>query len=79
MGSGAALVAPNYINGGRQIGYQASLIWNPMDYLRFQAQYARGSYEGGPRAATVDPDSDEPLNERDFNVDSVAVRAQVEF
>lgn len=77
--AGLTLAAPNYVNGGQQLGYQASLIWNPTDYLRFQAQYAHGSYEGGPRAATVAPTPSEPLNRRDFDVDSVAVRAQVEF
>lgn len=79
VGSGATLAAPNYINGGRQLGYEASLIWNPMDYLRFQAQYAHGSYAGGPRAATVDPTSGQPLNRRTFDLDTFAVRAQLEF
>ncbi|MEA3009183.1 MAG: phosphate-selective porin OprO and OprP [Sphingomonadales bacterium] len=79
VGSGATLAAPNYINGGRQLGYELSLIWNPTDYLRFQAQYARGSYQGGPRAATVVPGSSEPINLRDFSVDSLALRAQVDF
>jgi phosphate-selective porin OprO/OprP len=79
VGSGVSLAAPNYINGGQQLGYQASLIWNPMDYLRFQAQYSHGGYAGGPRAATVNPTSTEPVDERDFDVDSLAVRAQVEF
>jgi phosphate-selective porin OprO/OprP len=79
VASGATLAAPYYINGGRQLGYELSLIWNPTDYLRFQAQYARGSYQGGPRAATVVPGSSEPINLRDFSVDSMALRAQVDF
>jgi phosphate-selective porin OprO/OprP len=74
-----ALTAPFFINGGRQLGYQLSLIWNPIDYVRFQAQYARGSYEGGPRATTVAPSSSAPADRRNFGVDTVAVRAQVEF
>ncbi|MFL6844986.1 MAG: OprO/OprP family phosphate-selective porin [Allosphingosinicella sp.] len=79
VGSGANLAAPNYVNGGRQLGYELSLIWNPIDYVRFQAQYARGGYKGGPRAATVVPGSTEPINLRDFDVDTFALRAQVEF
>jgi phosphate-selective porin OprO/OprP len=73
------LAAPFFINGGRQLGYELSLIWNPIDYIRFQAQYARGAYEGGPRATTVVPGSTEPADQRSFGVDTVAVRAQVEF
>jgi phosphate-selective porin OprO/OprP len=79
VGSGATLAPPNYINGGRQLGYELSLIWNPTDYLRFQAQYARGSYQGGPRAATAVPGSAEPVDLRDFGVDTLALRAQVDF
>jgi phosphate-selective porin OprO/OprP len=79
VGGGATPAAPDYINGGRQLGYELSLIWNPTDYLRFQAQYARASYEGGPRAATIRPGSSEPINLRSFGVDTMALRAQVDF
>lgn len=79
VGSGATPAAPYYVNGGRQLGYELSLIWNPTEYLRFQAQYARGSYEGGPRAANVVPGPGEPVNLRGFGVDSLALRAQVDF
>ena len=79
-GAGATLLtAPNYVNGGRQLGYQASVIWNPIDYIRFMAQLAHANYKGGPRAATIDPTSTDPINQRDFSVDSFALRAQVEF
>jgi phosphate-selective porin OprO/OprP len=76
---GGGLVAPDYVNGGRQLGYELSLIWNPTDYLRFQAQYARAGVEGGPRAAAVVPGSTEPVSLRDFGVDTFGLRAQVEF
>jgi phosphate-selective porin OprO/OprP len=79
VGSGATLVAPSYVNGGKQLGYELSLIWNPIDYIRFQAQYAHGSYEGGPRATTIAPGSTAQANARSFGVDTVALRAQVEF
>jgi phosphate-selective porin OprO and OprP len=71
--------APNYVNGGTQWGYQASLIWNPMDYVRFMAQYGRGHVNGGPRAATIDPTSGNPAKDRSYDVDTFAVRAQLEF
>lgn len=87
--SGTSLAAPDYVNGGRQIGYQLSLIWNPMDYVRFMAQYAHAAYTGGPRASTILPTcisagvpsgcSSAPINERHFGVDTFAVRAQLEF
>jgi phosphate-selective porin OprO and OprP len=79
VGSGATLGAPDYVNGGKQLGYELSLIWNPTDYLRFQAQYARAAVTGGPRAATVDPSSSEPVNLRDFSADTFALRGQVDF
>lgn len=79
VGGGAALGPPDFVNGGRQLGYQLSLIWNPIDYVRFQAQYSRAAFAGGPRAATVAPGSSAPLDERSFDVDGVALRAQVEF
>jgi phosphate-selective porin OprO/OprP len=79
VGSGGTLAAPNYINGGKQIGYELSVIWNPIDYIRFQAQYARGAFAGGPRSTTVAPGSTDPANQRDFDVDTFALRAQVEF
>jgi phosphate-selective porin OprO/OprP len=79
VGAGTALAAPTFINGGRQIGYQLSLIWNPIDYVRFQAQYVHGAYTGGPRATTVAPGSTAPADNRKYNVDSLAVRAQIEF
>jgi phosphate-selective porin OprO/OprP len=76
---GGTLTAPDYVNGGRQLGYELSLIWNPVDYVRFQAQYARADFRGGPRSATVAPGSSEPINLRSFGVDTLALRAQVEF
>ncbi|HEX8667871.1 MAG TPA: porin [Allosphingosinicella sp.] len=79
VGAGGLAAVPDFVNGGRQLGYQGSLIWNPTDYLRFLAQYSHAAYEGGPRAATVAPGSADPVDERDFGVDTVAVRAQVDF
>lgn len=72
-------IAPTAVNGGRQLGYELSLIWNPNDYVRLQAQYAHGAYAGGPRALTVAPGSTDPADRRGFAVDTYGLRAQVEF
>ena len=68
-----------FVNGGEQLGYQLSLIWNPMDYVRLMAQYGHVDITGGPRAATVKPTSADPIRDRKYGVDTAAVRAQVEF
>ncbi|QPQ54750.1 hypothetical protein IC614_10515 [Allosphingosinicella flava] len=77
--SAGAVGAPRFINGGTQTGYQLSAIWNPIDYIRFLLQYAHADVEGGPSAATVAAESDAPIQDRNYGVDSLAVRAQVEF
>lgn len=74
-----ALFAPFFVNGGRQVGVQASLIWNPTDYLRFMGQYGRVMVTGGPRALAIDPLSGEPADEADFASSIAAIRAQLEF
>jgi len=74
----ATFTAPNYVNGGKQLGFQASLIWNPVDWVRFMAQYGHVEVKGGPRAAGL-VDLDKPLNKRKFGADTVAARAQIEF
>lgn len=79
VATGPTLAAPDFVNGGKQTGYQLSLIWNPMDYLRFMAQYARAHVVGGPRAGTVVPTSIKPVDERSYDVDTFALRAQIEF
>jgi phosphate-selective porin OprO/OprP len=77
--SSGAIGAPRFINGGSQTGYQLSAIWNPIDYVRFLLQYTHTDVEGGPFAATVEPDSGETADARSYGLDSLAVRAQVEF
>ena len=76
---GGVSIAPTYVNGGRQLGYELSLIWSPIDYVRIHAQYAHGAYAGGPRAAAVTPPSPVPLPHRNFGLDTYGLRAQVEF
>ena len=83
--------APYYVNGGRQVSYMAGLVWSPMDYVRFTAQYAHLNVRGGPRAVvnTVAspgaPNGPIPLgtttlpNARTFGVDTAGIRAQLDF
>ena len=85
--SNSALAAPFYVNGGQQIAYQASLIWNPVDYVRLLAQYAHIDVTGGPRASVATATAPgifpigtaTPANKRKYGVDTFAVRAQVDF
>lgn len=76
--TGLAFSAPYFVNGGKQLGLQASLVWNPIDWVKFMAQYGHLNVTGGPRAlGLVDPGK--PANKREFSVDTFAARAQVEF
>ncbi len=70
-GSSASLAAPFYVNGGKQLGLQTSIIWNPTDYVRFMAQYGRVHVKGGPRVTAATGPT--------FNADTAAVRAQFDF
>lgn len=58
------------IIGGVQNGYQASLIWTPIDYVRFMLNYGKLSYTDAAIAAAGD---------RDYDVDVVGARAQISF
>lgn len=73
-----SFVAPNLVNGGTQTGYLLSLVWQPIDYVRFMAQYTRADVEGGPRAATIVP-GPAPVPNRDYDLDVWGLRAQFEF
>ena len=86
----SSVAAPFYVNGGKQLGYEGSLIWNPTDYVRFMAQYGHLDVTGGPRAtvATAGPPPTlgifpvgtiTPANKRKYGVDTFALRAQVDF
>ena len=77
-GTGTGVVN-GVLNGGRQLGYLASLNWWPIDYVRFSLQYTHAEIEGGPRAATVLPFDIRPVYDRRYSVDVGLVRAQVDF
>ena len=59
------------IIGGTQNGYLVSLVWVPTDYTRFMLNYGRLQYDNAIYAL---PDGD-----RSYGVDSVGMRAQVDF
>ena len=65
--------------GGTQTSYLLGVNWYPVDYVRFMLNYSRVNVEGGPLAATVDPLSTVPVDERDYSVDVLAARMQIEF
>lgn len=86
------LAAPFYVNGGKQVAYQASLIWNPTDYVRFMAQYSHLNVTGGPRVSVSTADvptaaqlgmfpfgTTTPVDEREFDSDVFSMRAQIDF
>ncbi|MFN3389926.1 MAG: OprO/OprP family phosphate-selective porin [Allosphingosinicella sp.] len=57
--------------GGRQSGYQASLVWIPQNHVRFLLNYGRMQYEQAPIAAAG--------GDLDYGVDVFGARAQVDF
>lgn len=65
--------------GGKQLGFLASLIWVPEDNARILVNYTHSRITGGPQAATVKPDSSKPVDKRQYGVDTVAARFQLDF
>ncbi len=59
------------IRGGKQQGYEASLIWIPQDHVRFLLNYGHLVYEGAAIPAAG--------GDRDYSVDVVGARAQIDF
>jgi phosphate-selective porin OprO and OprP len=58
------------IIGGIQNSYQASLIWTPIDQIRFMLNYGHQQYDDAVIPAGTD---------RDYGVDAIVARAQVTF
>jgi len=59
------------ISGGTQKAYQASLNWKPIDYVLFGLNFAHIAYDD---AAIV-----VPIDDRDYSVNVVALRSQIDF
>ena len=71
--------SPNLSKGGTQLGFLAGVTWIPEDYMRVLINYSHASIEGGPFAATVEPDSSKPIDERKYGNDTVQARFQIDF
>ena len=65
--------------GGKQSSYLFGVNWFPIDYIRLMLNYGSVQVKGGPMAAMVDPLSTLPSDRRDYSVDVVAARMQLEF
>lgn len=59
------------IRGGRQNGYQASLVWIPQDHVRLLLNYAHLKYDNAAIPAAG--------GDRSYSVNVVAARAQIDF
>ena len=57
--------------GGKQSGYEASLIWIPQDHVRFYLNYGRMQYEDAALPAGG--------GDRNYGIDVFGARAQVDF
>lgn len=70
-----------YINGGVSKGYEASLIWLPMDYVKFMLQYAHSDISGGPSARAFSGfTTAAPAGfQHKYGVDAVTLRSQLDF
>lgn len=75
----APVIGVNYVNGGRSIGYEASAIWLPTDYVKFMVQYAHSDITGGPAAVAPFSTSTALQQDRSYGVDSITMRAQLDF
>jgi phosphate-selective porin OprO/OprP len=57
--------------GGRQQGYQASLIWTPQNHVRFHLNYGRLRFDDAAIAAAG--------GDRDYSINVLGARAEVDF
>lgn len=58
------------IRGGTQNGYIAGLVWTPINYLRFNVNYAHLDYTGAAIVAN---------GSRSYGVDALGVRAELDY
>jgi len=72
-------VGTSAARGGTQTGYLASIIWQPIDYVRITAQYAHSEVEGGPFASTIKPTSTAPVYKRGYGIDTFGMRFAYDF
>ncbi len=80
VGTGAITTSSlNYVNGGKQLGYEASLIWLPTDYVKFVAQYAHITVTGGPGATAAFSVAQPNFYDNKYSTDAFTMRAQLDF
>ena len=77
--AGPAALSSRLARGGTQSSYLLALNWYPMDYVRFMIDYGHIQVEGGPIAALAKPLSTMPVNRRNYGVDVVQTRLQIDF
>jgi phosphate-selective porin OprO/OprP len=77
--TGTFAPSTNLTRGGKQLGFLVGLTWIPEDYFRVLLNYAHANVTGGPQAGVVDATSTKPLDEREYSVDVVQTRVQVDF
>ena len=65
--------------GGTQSTYLVGLNWYPIDYVRFMVNYGHVGVTGGPLAAQVLPTSTLPVNQRDYSLELLQTRLQIDF
>jgi len=70
-----------YVNGGSTMGYEASLIWLPIDYVKFMLQFAHSDISGGPSARAFSGfTTPAPSGFRHkYGVDAMTFRTQLDF
>ncbi len=69
----------NFVNGGKQLGIEASLIWLPTDYVKFMAQYGHINVTGGPGATTAFSVAQPSFFDNKYSSDEFVMRAQLDF
>ena len=74
-----AAASARQARGGTQTGYLLGLTWIPTDYVRFLVNYIHTEVKGGTFAAAARPLSTDPVNDRSYSTDAIAMRAQIDF
>ena len=77
--SSLAALAARQGRGGTQSSYLLGLNWYATDYVRLMLNYARVEVRGGPIAALANPLSTLPVNQRQYGVDVLQTRFQIDF
>ena len=79
-GTSALAALPTRLGrGGTQSSYLVGLNWYASDYLRLLVNYGRIEVRSGPLAATVDPLSTDPVDQREYGANVLQTRLQFDF